>query len=378
MAAVLAAQLSAGVAGAQKIRLSGEAEAPLPADPANASYEIDGEAVQLVGGRAERPAATGSAAAVTTRLVGAPVFADLAGDGDEDAVLWLVRETAGSGVFYYVAAAFREPAGFRGGRAVLIGDRIAPGAVSVAHRIVAAAFLDRRSGEPMAARPTVRRTRYLTAIPQGLKAFATSPPAAAPVHGWLVMGDRARAFTPCGTDEPLRLVAAPDLMVLLERWYRNSLPGSRPYSPLFVTLAGRRADAPAEGVAASYAGAFEMSGLLQTWPAGNCISDRIVVETPLPRAVVRAPLAVAGRARGAWFFEGELRLRLSDGAGNLLADGFATAEGEWMTAGFVPFRGTLAFVRPAGPGRGVLRVMRNNVSDDRTLDEALAIPVVFE
>ena len=199
-----------------------------------------------------------------------------------------------------------------------------------------------------------------------------------PVHGWLVMGHRARAFTPCGTDEPFWLVAAPDLMVLLERWYRDSLPGSAPYSPLFATLAGRRVDAPAEGVAASYAGAFEMSGLLQTWPAGNCISDRIVVETPLPGATVRAPLAVSGRARGAWFFEGELRLRLLDDSGDVVADGFATAEGEWMKDGFVPFRGTLAFARPAGPGRGVLTVMRNNVSDDPTLDEALEIPVVFE
>jgi len=97
--ALLAGQLVAGAAAAQTIRLEGEAEPALPADPANASFEIDGETVRLQGGRAARPAAPGSAARVTTCIAGAPIFADLAGDGDEDAVLWLAREAGGSGTF---------------------------------------------------------------------------------------------------------------------------------------------------------------------------------------------------------------------------------------------------------------------------------------
>jgi len=376
--AAMAAQLVAGMAVAQIIRLEGEAEPALPADPAGARYGIDGEAVQLEEGRAERPAAPGSAATVVTRLVGEPVFADLAGDGDGDAVLWLVRETGGSGTFYYVATAFREAGGFRGGRAVLVGDRIVPGTLSVEHRIVTAAYLDRRPDEAMAARPTVPRTAYFRAVPGGLEAVAASSADAAPVHGSLVFGAEVEVFTPCGAAEPLWLVGPPDLIAVLRQRYGDSLPGSAPYSPLFATLTGRPAPPPAEGFGAEYSGAFEAAGLIQVWPAGNCISDRVIVETPLPGTVVSTPLAVSGRARGAWFFEGEVRLRLLDDERNVLAAGFATAEGEWMTKGFVPFRGTLAFRRPAGLRRGVLEVARNNVSDDRTLDEALEIPVVFE
>jgi len=71
-------------------------------------------------------------------------------------------------------------------------------------------------------------------------------------------------------------------------------------------------------------------------------------------------------------------VRLLDGAGNVLAGGFATAEGEWTTQGFVPSRGTLSCERPAGPAGGMLAVLRNNVRDDRPLDGALELPVVFE
>jgi len=85
-------------------------------------------------------------------------------------------------------------------------------------------------------------------------------------------------------------------------------------------------------------------------PVSARMCARVVVAGPLPRAIMRAPPIVSGRARGAWFLEGGVRLL--HGAGNVPARGFATAAGEWMAKGFVPFRGTLAFERPAGPGGG--------------------------
>jgi len=125
-------------------------------------------------------------------------------------------------------------------------------------------------------------------------------------------------------------------------------------------------------------GAFEVEQLVQAWPSGNCQSDRVVVEAPLPGAAVRSPLVVSGRARGGWFFEGEVWLRLLDRDRNVLARGFASARAEWMTPGFVAFEGALEYPRRSGPRRGILVVRRNNPSDDRSLDQALEIPVVLE
>ncbi|MGB5728811.1 MAG: Gmad2 immunoglobulin-like domain-containing protein, partial [Thiogranum sp.] len=86
---------------------------------------------------------------------------------------------------------------------------------------------------------------------------------------------------------------------------------------------------------------------------------------------------VRGRARGTWFFEGDFPLVLLDGRGNLVAQGFATAKGEWMTTEFVPFSAVLRFQSPEpGPGRLILK--KDNPSDRRELDDALVVPVVFK
>ncbi|MGB5200648.1 MAG: hypothetical protein WBR56_12185, partial [Sedimenticolaceae bacterium] len=68
---------------------------------------------------------------------------------------------------------------------------------------------------------------------------------------------------------------------------------------------------------------------------------------------------------------------LLDGRSNLVAQGFATAQGEWATTEFVPFSAALSFESPApGPGRLILK--KDNPSDRRELDDALVVPVVSE
>jgi len=41
------------------------------------------------------------------------------------------------------------------------------------------------------------------------------------------------------------------------------------------------------------------------------LSDLITVEKPLPHENVQSPLAVQGKARGMWYFEGEFQVRTS-------------------------------------------------------------------
>jgi len=104
--------------------------------------------------------------------------------------------------------------------------------------------------------------------------------------------------------------------------------------------------------------------------------EMIRVETPQPGTVIRSPLMVRGEARGLWYFEGDFPFLLRDNEGNFLAQGVASAKGEWMTTDFVPFVGRLVFTAPEGM-LGELILQKDNPSGRRELDNSLIIPVRF-
>ncbi|MDP6775444.1 MAG: Gmad2 immunoglobulin-like domain-containing protein [Candidatus Latescibacteria bacterium] len=111
-------------------------------------------------------------------------------------------------------------------------------------------------------------------------------------------------------------------------------------------------------------------------PSGES-GPHIVVESPSPGSVIASPLRVSGRARGTWFFEGDFPLLLLDAQGNVLARSYATARGAWMTRDFVPFEGTLEFRSPEAGINGILRLIKDNPSNRRELDNAIEIPIRF-
>ena len=107
-------------------------------------------------------------------------------------------------------------------------------------------------------------------------------------------------------------------------------------------------------------------------------ADLIRLASPNPYQVVESPLEVSGRARGVWFFEASFPLVLVDWDGRIIAEGYASAEGEWMTEEFVPFRGTIEFETPEYGERGTLILQKHNASDRPELDDALEVPVRFD
>ena len=94
--------------------------------PLDATYLIDEKPVTLVKGKAEVESAPGSASKQSVFNFGEPVYGDIDGDGDQDAVLLLVKETGGSGTFYYATLAINVNGSYRGTDSILLGDRIAP------------------------------------------------------------------------------------------------------------------------------------------------------------------------------------------------------------------------------------------------------------
>lgn len=154
LALVVAAAVACGAGG-------GTAGSGAATGPLNASYFIEGREARLAAGRAEIPAAPGSAAMVLTTVFGRPITADLDGDGDDDAALLLVQQAGGSGTFYYVAAAVNDKGTFRGTNAVLLGDRIAPQDLTIEGGRILSNYAERRPDEPLAAAPSVGRTKRL-------------------------------------------------------------------------------------------------------------------------------------------------------------------------------------------------------------------------
>ncbi len=109
------------------------------------------------------------------------------------------------------------------------------------------------------------------------------------------------------------------------------------------------------------------------------LSDLIRVERPQPNMNIQSPLSIQGTARGYWYFEGNFPISLKDAAGKVIARGYATAQGEWMTEDFVPFEASLEYNTNKAPDdeRGQLVFERANPSGLAKNDRSYAIPVLF-
>ncbi len=108
-------------------------------------------------------------------------------------------------------------------------------------------------------------------------------------------------------------------------------------------------------------------------------ANLIQLETPQSDEVVKSPLIIRGRARGAWFFEGSFPVTLTDWDGKIIAQGIAQAQGEWMTTNFVPFEATLPFTleKDVYSNRGALILRKDNPSGLPEHDDALEISIKF-
>ena len=133
-----------------------------PAEVKNITVTLDGDTVTLNDGVAEKPAAPGSAAQNTVRIVGEPVMGDATGDGRADAALLLENDPGGSGTFYYAVLAVDDDGSYRATNAVSLGDRIAPRGVEFTDGRFVYRYLERRPGEPLAVAPSVEKRTEIT------------------------------------------------------------------------------------------------------------------------------------------------------------------------------------------------------------------------
>lgn len=109
----------------------------------------------------------------------------------------------------------------------------------------------------------------------------------------------------------------------------------------------------------------------------NREDDLIIVDLPIANSQITSPLTFSGKARGTWFFEGSFPVSLVNWDGLIIAEGYATASGEWMTEEYVPFTGTLTFDKPGYGDRGAIIFQKDNPSGLPENDNALEISIRF-
>ena len=122
------------------------------------------------------------------------------------------------------------------------------------------------------------------------------------------------------------------------------------------------------------------SGLHFVEDIGNELEKQDLIQASFPRPGnnITSPLVATGQARGNWFFEASFPISVLDAEGNLIGQGYAEAEGEWMTTVFVPFESIAITFTPQPTGsQGTVVLHKDNPSGLPEHDDELHIPVVF-
>ncbi|MBX4206460.1 Gmad2 immunoglobulin-like domain-containing protein [Candidatus Parcubacteria bacterium] len=102
----------------------------------------------------------------------------------------------------------------------------------------------------------------------------------------------------------------------------------------------------------------------------------VQVASPAAGSIVKSPLTVTGKAKGTWYFEASFPVKVLDAAGKVIGQAPAQAQGDWMTAGFVPFKATVSFSTSTATGFIVLE--KDNPSGLPQNAAELRMPVRFE
>ena len=128
----------------------------------NITVTLNDVPVTLDDGVAVRPAAPGSAATDTVRIIGEPVMGDATADGAPDAALLIEDDPGGSGTFYYAVLAVNDNGVYKSTNALALGDRIDPQGIEFTDGRFVYRFLDRKPGEAFATAPSVERRVEIT------------------------------------------------------------------------------------------------------------------------------------------------------------------------------------------------------------------------
>ncbi len=118
------------------------------------------------------------------------------------------------------------------------------------------------------------------------------------------------------------------------------------------------------------------------WTTVKGDTDAIRLSSLKEGEEIESPLVVSGEARGFWFFEADFPIILTDWNGSVIAESFASAQGEWMTEDYVPFEAVLEFeifeFQETDNRKGYLILQKDNPSGLPKYDDALKVKIRFK
>lgn len=92
---------------------------------------------------------------------GNEVKKDFNGDNIEDLAFIFIKNSQGSGVFYYITAAISNNGNYIGTNSILLGDRIAPQTTNFLDNKIVVNYADRKIDEPFTTPPSVGVSKYI-------------------------------------------------------------------------------------------------------------------------------------------------------------------------------------------------------------------------
>lgn len=205
------------------------------------------------------------------------------------------------------------------------------------------------------------------------------------LKGRIVWGGEVRTFQPCGLKDEVTesqwIDGKSPALNLIKTAYEKEMAGTGLYSPMYAEVVGSEVSVPDDGFGADYKKAISISEIVLGLAIGSCKSDMIILENIRSGDYIdsQKPLELTGRARGNWYFEANFPIQILDNHANVLANGYATAQGEWMTTEFVPFISTINFSKtPSANSFGKIILKKDNPSDMRELDDQMEVFVYFK
>lgn len=109
------------------------------------------------------------------------------------------------------------------------------------------------------------------------------------------------------------------------------------------------------------------------------VTDLISVSNIKSGDTISSPLTITGEARGTWYFEASFPISITNAEGTKISEGYATAQGDWMTNEFVPFIAKIEFKNSTTTSKkATLKLSKDNPSGLPQHDASIEIPVVIK
>lgn len=265
----------------------GALRAILPESPLFASFQIDGQEVQLVDGSAEG-LDSGLEDGVLIETALPPVYGDITGDGRDDALLLLTRSEDGEEKTYYLATALKDTQGFLGMNAVPLELKEVPTNITVQDELAIVSYTDQtlpevlsdegvesdNSDEKNEDSEQMTQVYFFALTGTTLQAVGPTPGDEAVVlRGEYTFTGKSRVITSCESGVTYNISPNSKSYAALEAIYNERTRGTDSHTPIYIVLVGSDIGASGSGEGGGIAQNINVSGILRVPKQGGCVAQ---------------------------------------------------------------------------------------------------------